>query len=148
MPRRRYDWAKIKQEFFASDYVQIKQYFNDLYKIYNATIAIKTKGWAMEKEKYKMKQISKANKEYEAERARKWKKALRHVDTARIAWLQELGQRLIWQDKVSKLQVREITEALKHMRLELWETTDEVSNRIKVDNDNPLYNRLKDLWLD
>ena len=49
MPKSKYDWPLIKKEFMASDYNEVKQYFQDKFKIYNATITMKTKGWTEDK---------------------------------------------------------------------------------------------------
>jgi len=142
MPVQKYNWPEIKQDFMTSDYTELKRYFQDKYKIYNATIAMMTKWWTKDKQNYASEQYEKAQIKYNKEREEKWKKVLRNVDTARMAWLQELWERLVSKEKVNELQVREITEALKHMRLELWEATeintetDNISSLEKLYNEN------------
>ncbi len=126
MAKIKYNFAKIRLDYLKSDINSVKEFFKKHYNTYSSHIAIKTSGWTKEKDNYIENQIEKAKAEYEAERNIKWKKVLKNIDIARMAGLQELCGRLIKKDDVNKLQIKEITEALKHMRLELWETTDNV----------------------
>ena len=141
MAKQKYNFDKIKQEFFDSDYQEVKSYFEDKFDWLNAHIAKNTLGWTKDKKNYIKDQISKANAIYEKERQKKWIKVMRNIDVARMAWIQELWTRLATQEKVTKLQVREITEALKRMRLELWESTE----NIKEETNNPLLEKLKEI---
>lgn len=124
MGRTKYNFDEIKQHYFQSEIKDVRTYFRETYGKYTRHMARKSTGWKDQKKKYMREQVEKAKQSYEKERQNKWKKVLRNVDTARMAGLQELWERLVKEDKVSKLQIREITEALKHMRLELWETTE------------------------
>ena len=144
MSKTKYNFDELKQEYFESPIQEVKSFFEHKYNKYNRHIAWNTAGWTKEKAEYQKEQINKAKEQYEKERQEKWIKVLRNVDTARMAWLQHLWEKLIKKDKIDWLQVREIIDVLKHMRLELWETTENVN---QTNTENPLENRLKDLWL-
>lgn len=142
MAKTKYDWHKLKQEFFESDYLEVKGFFEAKFSAYNTNIQEKTAGWTKAKQEYQKAQIQQAEAEYEVEKRKKWKQVFRNIDTARMSWLQEIGARLTKGDKLSKLQVREITEALKHLRLELWESTENVKQDIISKNDQELLDEI------
>jgi len=126
MAVRKYNYPELRLEFFASPINEVKGFFQDKFNTYNASIREKTKWWTNEKKEYQMEQVKKAELVYEKERQQKWTKVLRNMDTARMAWLQQLWERLVNSKVIKEMQVREIVEALKHMRLEIWETTENV----------------------
>lgn len=144
MPKMKYNFDELKQEYFESPHLEVKSFFEYKFGAYSTHIIKQTKGWTKDKKEFQKEQIKKAQEEYEAERQEKWIKVLRNVDTARMAGLQHLWERLVSKSRIDTMQVREITEALKHMRLELWEPTENVN---QTNRDNPLEKRLEDLWL-
>jgi hypothetical protein len=53
MPKQKYDWSKIKLEFFKSDIDEVKGFFKDTYKVWNAQTSKMTTGRSKEKQEYK-----------------------------------------------------------------------------------------------
>jgi len=144
MAKTKYNFPELKQEYFKSDIQDCKAFFEHKFNTFNRHIAWQTTWWRWEKENYAKVQLEKARLVYEKKRQEKWQKVFANMDTARMAGIQNLWERLVNQDRVNKMQVREIVEALKHMRLELWETTENIKS---TDNENVLNDRLNQLWI-
>ena len=60
MAKLKYDWAKLKLEFFQSDFDEIKSFFTDKWLTYNSEIRKRTNWWAKEKQEFKQKITEKA----------------------------------------------------------------------------------------
>jgi len=50
--KQKYNWELLKQEFFASDYLEVKAFFQDKYQIYSSHIRDKTNGWTTDKKTF------------------------------------------------------------------------------------------------
>ena len=53
MPSKKYDWEKLKQEFFESDYMEVKAFFLNKGVPYNEYSRKFAKGWRNEKKEHK-----------------------------------------------------------------------------------------------
>lgn len=53
MPKQKRDYEKLKKEFMASKFTEVKQFIEDRWTRYNATRAKNTKWWAKEKREIK-----------------------------------------------------------------------------------------------
>jgi hypothetical protein len=51
--RQKYDWHTLKLEFFVSDFLEVKAFFQDKYQTYTSHIKDKTIGWTREKQEFK-----------------------------------------------------------------------------------------------
>ena len=60
MPRTKYDWPALKLEYFKSDIDEVKGFFKEIHKVWNAQISKMTTGWSKEKLEYKNKIVEKA----------------------------------------------------------------------------------------
>jgi len=139
----KYDFPKLKLEFMQSDIPEVKMFFESKFNRYNVHIQKNSKGWTKEKQEYKKLLISKAEAKFRIEEEKQWWIVFKNISKARMSWIQEIWKRLTNWDKLSKMQLRDITDALKHLRLEVWETTENIKT-VKVDED-PLWNRLEEL---
>lgn len=70
MTRLKYDWVKLKSEFFKSDYGEVKWFFSDKWVIYNSRIASNTKWRTKEKKEIMELAIDKAKEKLVEETAR------------------------------------------------------------------------------
>ncbi len=61
----KFNWPKIKNEFLNSDYLEVKSFFEDRYKTYNATIRGKTVGWTEDKKERDQRIANRVLKEQE-----------------------------------------------------------------------------------
>ena len=71
MPKQKRDYEKLKKEFMASKYSDVKQFIEDKWTRYNATRAKNTKWWAKEKKELKVRAADKAIKRVENKLAEK-----------------------------------------------------------------------------
>ena len=58
MPTKKYDWIQLKQEFFASDFLEVADFFRQRFGKFtgdNGNIENNVKGWAVEKQEWKKK---------------------------------------------------------------------------------------------
>ena len=55
MAKKKYDWAKLKLEFFQSDFDEIKSFFTDKWLTYNSEIRKRTNWWTEAKQDFKQK---------------------------------------------------------------------------------------------
>ena len=60
MPKQKYDRPNLKLEFLKSDIDEVKGFFKEKYKVWNAQISKMTTGWSKEKIEYKNKIVEKA----------------------------------------------------------------------------------------
>lgn len=60
MAKKKYDWAKLKLEFFQSDFDDVKWFLSGLWVDYNSRTALHVKWWAKEKQEFKQKITEKA----------------------------------------------------------------------------------------
>ena len=47
--KQKYDWHKLKEEYFLSDFLEVKSFFEDKFRTYSGHIRKKTNGWTREK---------------------------------------------------------------------------------------------------
>lgn len=71
MPKQKRDYEKLKKEFMASKYSDVKQFIEDRWTRYNATRAKNTKWWSKEKKELKVRAADKAIKRVENKLAEK-----------------------------------------------------------------------------
>ena len=65
MPKQKRDYDKLKKEFMASKFTEVKQFIEDKWTRYNATRSKNTKWWAKEKRELKARAADKAIKKVE-----------------------------------------------------------------------------------
>lgn len=63
MPKQKQDYSKLKKEFFASKYNEVKSFITDKWLIYNSDWTKRTKWWAKEKKELKAQATEKAIKQ-------------------------------------------------------------------------------------
>ena len=71
MPKQKRDYEKLKKEFMASKFTEVKQFIEDKWTRYNATRSKNTKWWAKEKRELKARAADKAIKKVETKLAEK-----------------------------------------------------------------------------
>ena len=71
MPKQKRDYDKLKKEFMASKFTEVKQFIEDKWTRYNATRSKNTKWWAKEKRELKARAADKAIKKVETKLAEK-----------------------------------------------------------------------------
>lgn len=68
MATPKYDWHSLKAEYFKSDIIDVKGFFESIWHSHNTHIIKNTKGWNLEKKKWKkelkQKVIEEAEKEF------------------------------------------------------------------------------------
>ena len=52
--QQKYNWAELKKEFFESEHLEVKIFFQEKFNIYNGSIGAATAGWTAEKKEIKM----------------------------------------------------------------------------------------------
>ena len=60
MAKKKYDWYKLKLNFFQSDFDEVKSFFTDKWLTYNSEIRKRTNWWTKEKQDFKQKITEKA----------------------------------------------------------------------------------------
>ena len=60
IPKAKYDWQKIKIDFFESNFTELKGFFEEKYGTYNGRTLTKTTGWSKEKEQWQREITKKA----------------------------------------------------------------------------------------
>ena len=137
MPKQKYDWNKIKLEFFQSDFDEVSPFLKERYGENMARSNLKnyTKWWGKDKQTYKQKILERALKEnlkkqakeleIDVETLMKWKK------NALVGIMNDLtknSERLSMSDRV---------KGLNALKTELWEPTT-VSKNENINKSEPL----------
>ena len=71
-PRRRWNWHQVKLDYFASPIPDVKAYFEEIYDMYNGSIAHNTTGWREEKIAWKNKAVQEALDSLQTKEAKKY----------------------------------------------------------------------------
>lgn len=111
MPKQKYNWAEIKREFFESEYKEIKQFMKEKYKIYNATIATKTKGWSNQKREREQRINEKALLLEEEREAKQKSKMMKNIVTG-------IAMKVKTIEDLKKLSAKELSILWKMIRVE------------------------------
>ena len=136
MPKRKYDWAELKLQYFQSDIDDVSEFIlQSIWKSSWGRNNTKVKWWRQEKEAYKQKIIEKALKrnlekkakslEIPVEVLQKWKK------NALIWIMNDLTK------NAEKMSMRDRVVWLNALKTELWEPTT-VSKNENINKSEPL----------
>ena len=71
MPKQKHDYEKMKKDFLASKFTDVKSFILDRWMTYNAAIRMNAKWWAKEKRDLKARATDKAIKQIEQKLANK-----------------------------------------------------------------------------
>lgn len=133
MPRQKYDWSKIKSDFFASDIDEVKEFIGNIWGKYNRNCAQATKGRTKEKQEWKQNIIEKALERKAKEEAKNLEIPLTQLKQAKktVLWLvMKKLNKIIEVDKkdkenkdLSTIDIKEQERMLRMIKTELWEPT-------------------------
>lgn len=147
MPSKKYDWGKLKQEFFESDYLEAKPFLISKDIPYNAPNKKMVKGWRESKKEYQ-KQILEQSKEkvvevkidYAKRREQKVQEAIDWIINDIIKRVKNTDNR---KERVTYLEkLKEDIGEGKKMILDV------TTNSTKTEEDQEILDKIKkDLWL-
>tara|TARA_B100001964_G_scaffold222116_1_gene266728 strand:+ start:87 stop:485 length:399 start_codon:yes stop_codon:yes gene_type:complete len=103
--KQKYDWPSLKQEFFISDYVEVKSFFEEQYGNYSGTIRTNTSGWSKEKKQFVQDILVKSIEHTKEKRALELSKTLdgildelqRRVNGSNIQFLSVRELKTLWE---------------------------------------------------
>ena len=103
--KQKYDWPSLKQEFFVSDYVEVKSFFEEQYGNYSGTIRTNTTGWSKEKKEFVQDILAKSVEHTKEKRALELSKTLdgildelqRRVNGSNIQFLSVRELKTLWE---------------------------------------------------
>ena len=79
--KKKYDWSALKKQFFVSEHLEVKGFFEEKCGTYNGNAKRYTKGWAREKEVWLAQITSKALDQLQDKESRELSKALQNIFT-------------------------------------------------------------------
>lgn len=85
----KYDWAALKAEFFESDCLEVKSFFEGKFKTYHSHIRLKAVGWGKERQEFRKKIAEEA---VEAFRANKEKRIIGMLEKAQTILEREIAK--------------------------------------------------------
>lgn len=91
---RKIDWDSLKLQYYKSDIMECKLWYESIWKKYNGNAATKTKGWGDDKAIFLEKVNKKASKEVTQTLIEQRAVLLTNMEKAKIAGLNELAIRL------------------------------------------------------
>ena len=147
MPKSKYDWEEIKKEFFESDYLEVKKFFQDKFNIFNGEIVKNTKGRTKWKKEYKKQIIDKSKEkqievkiDYAKRREQKVQEAIDWIIDDIIKRVKNTDNR---KERVTYLEkLKEDIGEGKKMILDV------TTNSTKTEEDQEILDKIKkDLWL-
>lgn len=149
MPSKKYDWEKLKQEFFESDYLEAKAFLIHKYIPYNTITRRYAKGWREAKKEYQ-KEITNKSKDkvvevkidYAKRREQKVQEAIDWIIDDIIKRVKNTDNR---KERVTYLEkLKEDIGEGKKMILDVNNTIHE-----RTEEDKAILDKIKkDLWLD
>lgn len=147
MPKQKYDWEEIKQEFFDSEYTEVKGFLINKWYTYDKMSRMRTKGRTKEKREHK-KQILEQSKEkvvevkidYAKRREQKVQEAIDWIIDDIIKRVKNTDNR---KERVTYLEkLKEDIGEGKKMILDV------TTNSTKTEEDQEILDKIKkDLWL-
>lgn len=102
--KSKYDWYKIKLEFFKSDFIEIAPFIQQKYSkdtAKNSNIANNTKWWADEKKDFLNNIQNKVIEMYKPD-YKEWERVLQKVEIAQIKWLEIISDYILKQWDIIK----------------------------------------------
>ncbi|TXH07882.1 MAG: hypothetical protein E6R04_11945 [Spirochaetes bacterium] len=75
----KYNWEALKAEFFLSDFLEVKGFFQSRFGVYTSTINNRTTGWTVEKKAFTKSIAERAIKEGGEKRKEELKEALENI---------------------------------------------------------------------
>lgn len=103
--RTKYDWDKIKAEFFASDFLDVFPFIQHKYGTDTAQgwqAKSKTVGWAEEKRKIQDEMKLEALKQFKSNIRKQWDAVFEKMEMAHVQGLEDLANMILDQGKVVK----------------------------------------------
>lgn len=121
--KTKYDWVAIKQEFFESDFADVKPFLELKYSLNTVTswnAQQKTKWWADEKKKIQDDLKIEALKNFKSNMKQKWDEVFDKLEQAHVKWLDDLACMILEQ-----WEVWEKKKAFNIRDKETWEMVDQ-----------------------
>lgn len=116
MPKQKYDRPRLKLEFLKSDIDEVKGFFKEKYKVWNAQISKMTTGWSKEKIEYKNKIVEKALLKNAEKTANSLELPMEQLTIAKKNAVVKVIQKMMWND----LDMADMERAIKILRTEMW----------------------------
>ena len=147
MPSKKYDWEGLKQEFFESDYMEVKAFFLNKGVPYNEYSRKFAKGWRNEKKEHKKNILNKTQEgeiqvkiDYAKRREQKVQEAIDWIIDDIIKRVKNTDNR---KERVTYLEkLKEDIGEGKKMILDV------TTNSTKTEEDQEILDKIKkDLWL-
>jgi len=124
-PKAKYDWNIIKVDFFKSNHLEVKGFFEEQCGTYNGRIRSKTTGWAKEKEKWKEKMTKDALEQLQSNRTKSLATCLDHL-------LIEVKRRVDKPELIGTMKVNDL-----HTLWQLLRCENGLSDRITEQKNDP-----------
>ena len=116
MPKQKYDRPNLKLEFLKSDIDEVKGFFKEKYKVWNAQISKMTTGWSKEKIEYKNKIVEKALLKNAEKTANSLELPMEQLTIAKKNAVVKVIQKMMGND----LDMADMERAIKILRTEMW----------------------------
>ena len=116
MPKQKYDRPNLKLEFLKSDIDEVKGFFKEKYKVWNAQISKMTTGWSKEKIEYKNKIVEKALLKNAEKAANSLELPMEQLTIAKKNAVVKVIQKMMGND----LDMADMERAIKILRTEMW----------------------------
>lgn len=147
MPKQKYDWEGLKQEFFESNYLEVKKFFTDKKLAYNQDTRVRTKWRTKAKKEHKKNMLNKTQEgeiqvkiDYAKRREQKVQEAIDWIIDDIIKRVKNTDNR---KERVTYLEkLKEDIGEGKKMILDV------TTNSTKTEEDQEILDKIKkDLWL-
>lgn len=121
MPKQKYDWSKIKLEFFQSDIDEVKSFLCDKNVTYNSVTRNNTKGRGKEKQEYKEKIFQEALRKNAEKQIQSLEIPIEILKKGKKNWIIGIIKDL--SEKSEKLSMSDKVKGVNQLKIELWEPT-------------------------
>lgn len=122
MPKQKYDWSKIKLEFFQSDIDDVEGFLGDFLGIKNSgNIRKNTKGRWKEKQEYKEKILQEALRKNAEKQIQSLEIPIEILKRGKKNWIIGIIKDL--SEKSEHLSMSDKVKGVNQLKIELWEPT-------------------------
>ena len=121
MPKQKYDWSKIKLEFFKSDIDEVKGFFRGKYGVWNTQTSRMTTGRSKEKQEYKNEILQEALRKNAEKQIQSLEIPIEILKKGKKNWIIGIIKDL--SEKSEKLSMSDKVKGVNQLKIELWEPT-------------------------
>ena len=134
MPKQKRDYEKLKKEFMASKYSDVKQFIEDKWTRYNATRAKNTKWWAKEKKELKVRAADKSINRVENKLAEKLEPSSEFLLWNINKAIELTSRKLEQMEEKDNINVKDLNTIRSMNRIQNWQPTTYVKEEQDVNH--------------